>query len=148
MSRRRFQFRLEPIRVLRKDAEESVMKELAGELAAADQLRAELSRLETTLRQAQRPPEGLVTARELADRQLYVERLERDVAEARARCARQEGFVEQTRLRLADATRKRRMLDQLEGRRRALHDAEVRRIEAAEGHEMSLLNHLRSQGAS
>jgi len=132
--------------MLRRDAEQSVMRELAGELGAAEQLRRDLLAREARLREAQRPPEGAPTARELAERQLYAERIERECAEARARLERQERFVEQTRRRLAVATRNRRMLDQLEGRRRASYEAETRRVDALEGNEVSLLSHLRSEG--
>jgi flagellar export protein FliJ len=145
MTNRRFQFKLEPIRALRKDAEQAVMRQLAGELAAVEVLRSELQLAEALLAQAHRPPEGLMTAQELAARQLYAERLERERAEAEARVLRQEGYVDQTRRRLAEASRKRSTLDQLESRRRAVHEAEMRRVEAIEGNELSLLNHLRSE---
>lgn len=148
MTRRRFHFRLEPIRMLRKDAEQSVMRELAGELAHAEELRRELGSLEDRLQAAHRQPTATMTAQELAVRQLYAERIERECAEARARNLRQQGNVEQARLRLAAATRARRTLDQLETRRREAHDVETRRLEATEGNETSLLNHLRSETAS
>jgi flagellar export protein FliJ len=134
--------------MLRKDAETAVMRELAGELAHADQLQHELLALEGRLEAAHAPPPAALTARELAVRQLYAERIQRECVEARARSARQDTNVEQARLRLAHATCERRTLDQLEQRRRAAHDTEVRRVEAAEGNEISLLNHLRAEGAS
>ena len=146
MSKRNFHFRLEPVRMLRKEAERSVMKEFAGELAAADQLRAELRVVEERLVAAQRPPEGAMTAHELASRQLYAELMERQCAEAGARVERQQRNVEQTRQRLATATQRRNMLDRLEGRRRSAHDAETRRTDAIEGNEIVLRSFLHSAG--
>jgi flagellar export protein FliJ len=144
MNKRKFHFRLEPIRMLRKEAEQSVMREFAGELACADQLRAELRAVEERLEAAQRAPEGAITAHELASRQLYAELMERQCAEAGARVARQERNVEQTRQRLAAATQRRSMLDRLEGRRRSAYDAETRRSDAIEGNELVLRSFLHS----
>jgi flagellar export protein FliJ len=148
MSKRKFQFRLEPIRGLRRDAEQSVMKELAGELNAAETLRSAVKLAEARLRQAQLAPNEPLSARELAGRQHFVERLERERLDAQSRLERQESHVETARLRLTEATRKRRMLDHVEGRRRAVHDAEALKVENDERQELSLLSHLRSQGAS
>jgi flagellar export protein FliJ len=147
MSRRKFHFRLEPIRMLRKEAERSVMKEFAGELACADQLRNELRTVEGRLQAAHQPPSGSMTARDLATRQLYTELVERQCAEAGARVERQERNVEQTRQRLATATQRRSMLDQLEGRRRTAHDVETRRSDAIEGNEIALRSFLQSSEA-
>lgn len=142
MTKRKFHFRLEPIRMLRKEAERSVMKEFAGELACADQLRKELRAVEGRLDAAHQPPEGSMTARELAARQLYAELIERQCAEAGARVERQERNVEHARQRLAAATQHRSMLDRLEGRRRSAHDAETRRSDAIEGNEIVLRSFL------
>jgi flagellar export protein FliJ len=144
MSRRTFHFRLEPIRMLRKEAEQSAMKEFAGELACADQLREELRAVEGRLEEAYRTPEGSMTAHELASRQLYAELVQRQCAEAGARVERQELNVEQTRQRLADATQNRSMLDRLESRRRSAHDVETRRSDAIEGNDIVLRSFLRS----
>ncbi|HWB23119.1 MAG TPA: hypothetical protein VG652_09555 [Gaiellaceae bacterium] len=133
--------------MLRKEAEQSVLKEFAGELACADQLRQELEAAKSRLEAAQQPPEGSMTARELASRQLYVELIERQCAEAVARVARQERNVEQTRQRLATATQHRSMLDRLEGRRRSAHDAETRRVDAIEGGEAVLRSYLHAREA-
>ena len=133
--------------MLRKEAERSVMKEFAGELACADQLRDDLRAVEGRLEAAHRPPEGATTARELATRQLYTEIVERQCAEAGARVERQQRNVEQTRQRLATATQRRSMLDQLEGRRRSAHDVETRRSDAIEGNEIALRSFLQSSEA-
>jgi flagellar export protein FliJ len=147
MSRRKFHFRLEPIRMLRKEAERSVMKEFAGELAAADQLREDLRAVEGRLEVAHQAPEGPMTAHELASRQLYAELVQRQCAEAGARVERQERNVEHTRQRLAHATQHRSMLDRLEGRRRSAHDTETRRSDAIEGNDVALRSFLQSSEA-
>ena len=134
--------------MLRKDAEESVMRELAGELACAEQLRCELVALEARLEIAQRAPEQPLTAREHAARQVYAERLESECAAAQTRLERQLVNVEQAQQRLLEATRARQTLDRLEDRRRAAHDSELRRADAVEGNEISLMSHLRAEGVS
>jgi len=148
MSKRRFQFRLEPIRMLRKDAEHSVMRELAGELACAEQLQRDLVALEGRLAAAQRPSEEATTAQELSARQLYAERIARECAEARTRSERQSRNVEHARMRLAAATREREKVDLIERRRRGAHELETRRLETAEANELALLSHARSEGST
>jgi flagellar export protein FliJ len=145
MNKRPFHFRLEPIRMLRKEAEQSVMKEYAGELACADQLRDELRASESRLEAARREPEGSMTARDLASRQLYLELIERQCAEVTERVARQDRNVELTRQRLATATQHRSMLDRLEGRGRTAHDAEARRVDAIEGSEVMLRSFIHAR---
>jgi flagellar export protein FliJ len=147
MNKRNFHFRLEPIRMLRKEAEQSVMKEFAGELACADELRKELRVVEDRLEAAHHAPVESMTAHELASRQLYVELIERQCAEAGARVTRQEQNVEHTRQRLATATQHRSMLDRLEGRRRSAYDAETRRVDAIEGGEAVLRSFLHAREA-
>lgn len=148
MTRRRFHFRLEPVRMLRKDAEQTVMRELAGELACAEQIRSELIALEARLGVVQQPPEGTMTARELSARQAYAERIERECTAAQVRLDRQQVNVEHAQRRLLEATQARQTLDRLEDRRRAVHETETRRVDAVEGNEISLLAHIRSDGVS
>ena len=142
MNKRNFHFRLEPIRMLRKEAEQSVLKEYAGELACVEQLRKELRVVEERLQAAHQAPRASMTAHELASRQLYLELIERRCAEAGARVQRQEQNLERTRQRLETATRHRSVLDRLEGRRRSAHDAEARRVDAIEGSEVMLRSFL------
>jgi flagellar export protein FliJ len=148
MTKRTFHFKLEPVRTLRENVEQTVMKELAGELRTAASLRQELGTVEERLAEARTPFEGGVTAAELAVRQAYVERMEREVAEVRHRSVAQETHVERTRRRLADAVRARQTLDRLEARRRAAHDLEQRRLERADGDEISLTSHRTAEHAA
>lgn len=148
MTQRRFHFQLQSIRTLRENAERTVMKELASELERAALLQRELGSVEARLVGARTPVEEAVTAAELASRQAYVERMERQVDEVRHRSTVQAGYVEQTRVRLADAVRARQTLDRLEQRRRAAFNAEQRRLERAANDEISLTSHRTAEHAA
>jgi flagellar export protein FliJ len=148
MTKRRFHFKLESLRTLREHAELNVMKELAGELGHAASLRRELSAVEERLNDARAPIVEASTASELLVRQTYVERMESELHAARHRTAAQDGHVEQTRLRLAEAARARQTLDLLEERRRAVHTLETRRLERNDNDEISLINHMNSGSAA
>lgn len=141
MTKRRFHFKLEPIRTLRENHEQTVMKELAGELDQAAARRRELDALQQRLLAAREPAGHAASGIDLAIRQAYVERVERELREARHRVAVQDDHVETTRTRLALAVRERQTLDRLEERRRRSHDAEARRLERADADEISLASH-------
>lgn len=144
MTKRRFHFKLEPLRTLRENAEQNAMRELAGELEHASSLRRELTSAEQRLLAA-RDPLGRSSAAELAVQQVYVERVERELDAARQRTVVQDGHVEQTRVRLASAVRERQTLDRLEERRRAAHDLAARRADRNDADEVSLMSHLTSE---
>jgi flagellar export protein FliJ len=145
MTKRRFHFKLEPLRTLRENAEQNAMRELAGELEHASSLRSELSSAEQRLLAARDPLGRSSSAAELAVQQVYVERVERELDAARQRAVVQDGHVEQTRARLASAVRERQTLDRLEERRRAAHDLEARRADRNDADEVSLMSHLTSE---
>jgi flagellar export protein FliJ len=143
MSARRFTFALEPLRTVREHAEQVAMRDLAGELRQADALRTELQSTEQRLSAAREGHrEATLTAVELAARQLYLERVEREVAEAKHRAQLQEHHVAATRERLQLAAREREKVDRLAARRRAEHEREQRRRERDAGDEISIQMHL------
>jgi flagellar export protein FliJ len=146
-SSRRFRFNLEPLRAVREHAELVAMRELAGELAQAAELQRELEATEFRLSAARSCDAAPATALELATRQAYLERVERELDEAKVRASVQEQHVASTRERLQHAAREREQVDRLEERRRAEHDAEQRRLERAAGDEISILMHLAESGA-
>jgi flagellar export protein FliJ len=74
-------------------------------------------------------------ATELQARQAYLERLEREHTAIRHSVHVQEGRVAAGRARLDEAVRERRILDQLDDKRRAAHDVETRRRDRVEGDE-------------
>jgi flagellar export protein FliJ len=143
MTRRRFSFALEPLRTLREHAELVAMRDLAGELEQAASIKRELDSTQGRLADARGGAvEVPLTALELAARQAYLERIERELAEAHIRASVQEGHVEATRERLQHAAREREQVDKLAGRRRAEHDAETRRLDRSDNDELSVLMHL------
>jgi flagellar export protein FliJ len=148
MSARRFIFALEPLRTVREHAEQVAMRDLAGELRHADALRTELQSTEQRLDAARDGHrEVTLTAVELAAQQLYLERVEREVADAKYRAQLQDGHVEATRERLQEAARDRQQVDRLAERRRAEHDRGERRRERDDGDEISIQMHLTESGA-
>jgi flagellar export protein FliJ len=143
MSARRFKFALEPLRTVREHAEQVAMRDLAGELRQADAIQHELHSTERRLTAArQTTPEEPLSAVELAARQLYLERVEREVADAKLRAQVQDGHVETMRERLQHAAREREQVDRLAERRRAEHERVERRRERDAGDEISIQMHL------
>lgn len=147
MSAKRFTFTLEPLRTVREHAELVAMRDLAGELEQAALLRREVHSTEERLAAARAVDgAGASTAVELAARQAYLERVERELAEARVRSSVQEGHVDASRTRLQHAAQEREQVDRLADRRRAQHDQEQRRRERDAGDEISMLMHLAEAG--
>jgi flagellar export protein FliJ len=133
----RFTFKLQPIQRIREHAELLAMRDLAGELRHAAELHRELGDVEDRLADAQQPDIAGLSAVELAARQLYLERVERELDDARRRADAQAETVDAGRARLADAARAREVLDRLEDRRRSLHDKELRTAERVTSDELS-----------
>jgi flagellar export protein FliJ len=133
----RFTFTLQPVRRIREHAELLAMRDLAGELQHAAELDRRLGEVEDRLADAQRPEAGGLSAVELAARQLYVERVEREVDDARQRADAQAASVVAGRARLAHAAREREVLDRLESRRRAAHERELRTAERTTSDELA-----------
>jgi flagellar export protein FliJ len=131
---RPYRFGLESVRAVREHDEWSAMKALADELACAESLAAAARDAELRLAQARVPlVDGDAT--ELQARQAYLERLEREHTAIRHSVQVQESRVEASRTRLDEAVRERRILDQLDEKRRAAHDVETRRRDRVEGDE-------------
>lgn len=131
---RPYRFGLESVRAVREHDEWSAMKVLADELACAESLVAAARDAELRLVQSRVPlVDGDAAA--LRARQAYIERLEREHASIRHSVQVQEGRVAAARARLDDAVRERRVLDQLDDKRRAAHELEGRRRDRVEGDE-------------
>jgi len=141
---RRFQFALEPVRMLRRNAERAALKSLADELGRAAAIERELTLAEARLNAAHDDGLPVSTAAEIVGRQCYVERSERVVEELRRNGAHQAVLVDGARRDLAVAMREREALDRLEGRRRGVHAAEDRRLERAAADEIALAAHRRT----
>lgn len=148
MTKRRFTSKLQSVRAVREHAELVAMRDLAGELRHAAALRQELTAAHDRLETARNAGDnGGVSAAELRVRQAYVERVERELAYARMRATAQDDHVEATRLRLQEAARERETVVKIEGRRRAAHDLETRRLERAAGEELAVQMHMRRVSA-
>ena len=131
---RPYRFGLESVRSVREHDEWSAMKVLADELACAESLAAAAHDAGLRLAQSRTPlVDGDAAA--LRARQAYIERLEREHAAIRHSVQVQEGRVAAARARLDDAVRERRILDQLDDKRRAAHQVEARRRDRVEGDE-------------
>src|SRR5262249_24795791 len=121
MRRPRFHFKLDSVRTVRRHSESLAMQALATELAEAGELELRLGPAERRLAAAQEEGSGSLGALELAQRQLYRERVERELAAARMRSSIQARAVQHARNRLDLAAREREALDRLEERRRGEH---------------------------
>jgi flagellar protein FliJ len=144
---RRFRFQLESVRTLREQSQKQAEQELARELALREQRAAELTAAEQRVESARdsvsaRPGE-LVDGGDLAARQAYVERTERERSGARAVLAQQDGQVALGRKRLEAAARDREILERLKERRRVEHAREVARSEEATLSEIAIVAHQR-----
>jgi flagellar biosynthesis chaperone FliJ len=132
-----FRFRLETVRGLRKQAERSARLELAHALARREDSAAAAHAAGERLAAAQADlaAAASVDAGALASRQAFVERLERERADARAGLAAQEQIVS------GEA------VDRLEERQRSRHAQAVARAEEAELGEVALALNRRRGGA-
>lgn len=141
-----FTFKLESVRALREQVEREAQEALARELATDAQRRAELARAGERLTAA---TTGAIagdaaSGADLAARQAFIERLERERLAARATVAGQEREVALRRLGLEQAAREREALERLKRRRLAAHRVVTARAEEAALSEIALQTHGRS----
>jgi flagellar FliJ protein len=131
-----FTFRLERVKTLRERAEERAQEDLANELRL--RLRGEAMLREATYAASAATQAGrdAVLARssatDLIAAQAFMERTERDRREAALDLDRQDAEVAARRVALQAAARDRQVMDKLEERQRAAHNAEwARRAQGA-----------------
>jgi len=139
---KRFLFRLEPLLNLRRLKEQQALEALAREVAEQQRLEAELSRRTARLQQALAGAgaDAQPSARELAERQAFVERRERERAEAAERLIVQTRRVEAQRERLAELVREREAVERLRERAHERHEHEEAQRQSA------FLDELATQG--
>jgi len=139
---KRFLFRLEPLLNLRRLKEQQALEAFAREVAEQRRLEVELSRrtarLEQAVAGAAAAPE--LSARDLAERQAFVERRERERLEAVARLELQTKRVEAQRSRLTELSREREAVERLRERAHERHEHEEARLQTA------FLDELATQG--
>ena len=126
---KRFSFRLESVRALREQAEEQAKAELGRELALEAALRGNVDTALGRLREAAVHGEG--HGADFVARQAFVERCERELANARHALSQGQVRVAERRLQLREAARQRETLERLKTRHKLEHDAEGRRAEEA-----------------
>jgi flagellar FliJ protein len=144
-----FRFRLERVRELRAHAEDRAREDLAASLGA--QLRGEAMLMAATHEVAQAQSDrrdgvlagGPVSCIDLQANQLWVERLQRQRADAELALERASAEVDARRRALVEASRSREALERLKERRRLEHRAEMERVEGARLDEMALNGFLR-----
>lgn len=143
-----FRFRLERIRELREHDEDRARELLASSLGA--QLRGQAmleaaSQLvaDAQARQREDAGAGAVDAADLQARQLWLERLQRERADAELALERASAEVEARRSQLVEARRRREALERLKERRRQEHRVMMERRESALLDEMALTGHVR-----
>ncbi len=146
-----FTFRLERVKTLRERAEARAQEDLARELSL--RLRGEAMLREATYAASAATDAGRETAQtratgmDLIAAQAFIERAERDRREAALDLDRQDAEVAARRTALQTAARDRQVMDKLEARQRADHDAHWARVAQGELDEVALTMHRRGAAA-
>lgn len=156
MREQAFQFRLERVHGLRRQAERSAQEALAASLGRQLDSERSLGEIEATIEGA-RAAERLAATEsgervlrsgdELTAANAYLERLAGSRAAAVRDLSERECEVEQSRRGLLDAARERQALDRLRERRLAEHEREAARAEGAQIDELALAVHRRGRAA-
>jgi flagellar export protein FliJ len=144
MRRPRFHFQLDSVRSIRKHSESLAMQALALELAEAGELELRLDAAQERLAAARQERSSSIGALELAQHQLYRERMERELEHARVQTNLQARAVQDARDRLDLAAREVEALNRLERRRKTEHTQELDRAERVASDEIAAK--MRPQG--
>ena len=147
-----FTFRLERVRDLRERAEEHAREELARELALRMRGEALLREASHTVDAARDTGSGVfrrpgASGADMLAARAYLERAERDRREAALDLDRQDAEVAARRTALQAAARDRQVMDKLEARQRADHDAHWGRVAQGALDEVALTMHRRGAAA-
>lgn len=146
-----FTFRLERVKTLRERAEARAQEDLARELSL--RLRGEAMLREATYAASAATEAGRDTVQsrstgmDLIAAQAYIERAERNRREAALDLDRQEAEVAARRVALQAASRDRQVMDKLEQRQRADHNAHWTRVAQGNLDEIALAVHRRGAAA-
>ncbi len=143
---KRFKFRLEVVRTLRKQKEDKCRRVVAERLRQVNGVRDRMGRLmeslhdeQSVIRSHASPGDGasgVLDMSELRRRHAYVNQLRRSVTDAHGELAKLEAAFEQERARLAEASKDLKVIHKLEERQRARYELGVRRAELAEADEI------------
>jgi flagellar FliJ protein len=151
VSAKPFRFRLERVREIREHAEDRAREELASSLGAQLRGQAMLQAAAELVDEAQAARRvgsvaGAVPALDLQSHQLWLERLQRQRADAELAVERARAEVDSRRAALVEARRRREALERLKDRKRQEHRADAERVEGALLDEIALNNHVRQMG--
>lgn len=156
MREQAFQFRLERVHGLRRQAERSAQEALAASLGRQLDSERSLREIEATIDGARETERLAATERgervlrsgdEMAAANAYLERLSGSRAAAVRELSELECEVEESRHGLLTAARERQALDRLRERRLAEHEREAARLEGAQIDELALAVHRRGRAA-
>ena len=144
---KRFRFRLEVVRRLRKQKEDECRRVVAERLRQVSGVRGRIGMQTEHLHQEHSAMRRGASAgdaaacrldmNELRRRHAYVNYLHRSINEAKGELVRQQVEFEREQARLAEASKELKVIDKLEERQRARHELGVRRAESAEADEVA-----------
>jgi len=154
---KRFEFRLETVRRLRKQAQDECRRAVAGRLRQISEARGRIARLSEQLGGQQVAARDLVLAgagepdarldvRAVRQHRVYMNHLHQSIVETRQELARLGDLLAEDQAALDGATKQLRVIDKLEEKQRKRHELAVQRLETAESDEIAT-QHARRQGA-
>jgi flagellar FliJ protein len=143
-----FRFRLERVRELREHDEDRAREQLASSLGAQLRGAAMLHAASSLVDDAHASRRdgagsGAIAAGDLQAHQLWLERLQRERADAELALERASAEVDARRSALVEARQRREALERLKDRRRKEHRADLERREGAVLDEIALNTHTR-----
>jgi|GEM_PF-824717 len=147
---KRFVFRLETVRRLRKQAEDAQKRVVAEHTRRLTREQQRIQRLRAGLdaqRRAARADHG-VALLDLASfrcRYFYMARLDREVMESRQRAGKMSRALDQERKKLGELSARRKVIDRLRDKQWMRHRIAVRRAEQAEDDENATQKYIRER---
>ncbi|UCE60336.1 MAG: flagellar export protein FliJ [Phycisphaerales bacterium] len=148
-----FRFKLEVVRRLRKQAQDTQRRAVAGAIRSVVRVEDRIARLgrevQSTL-DGRREAQGVahVDMACLRGHELYRGWLSYKTREARAELARCQASVNEERDKLATATKELKVIEKLRERQKARYDTWIRRQEQSASDEAALQTYLRDRGQS
>lgn len=142
---RPFKFRLQPVLEIREGEEQKAKEQLAETISLRTQGREMLQAAHDLIEQAAAAERAAASqinnVAQLAQQQLWRERLERHKIAAGQQLEQAEGEVLLSRTALVEAHQRRAALDRLKDTKHAAHRGELERLDAAENDEIAIRQH-------
>jgi flagellar FliJ protein len=144
---KRFKFRLEVVRRLRKQKEDECRRAVAERLRQVSGVRKRIGTLTDRLHQEHADIRhgasggdaaiGVLDMDNLRRRHVYVNYLHRSLSDAKELLGRLEAELRREQVRLAEASKELKVINKLEERQRARYELELQRAERAEADEVA-----------